>query len=68
MSTSRIPCANQANGMTVPLKRSDGWWQPVIAGCGAPSVSRPGTWNVAIGIGCVSIGDVVDPGERRRRR
>ncbi len=32
-------------------KRSEGWWQPLIGGCGVPSVSRPGTWNVAIGTG-----------------
>ena len=50
----RSPWANQAKGMTVPLKRSEGWWQPIIGGCGAPSGSRPGTWNVAIGSGVVS--------------
>ena len=33
MSNRRRPCANQANGMTEPRNRSDGWWQPLIAGC-----------------------------------
>jgi len=50
----RSPCANQANGMTLPLKRSDGWWQPVIGGCGLPSRSTPSTWKVAIAAGLVS--------------
>ena len=54
MSTSRNPCANQANGITVPVKRSDGWWQPLIGGCGLPSRSSPGTWKVAIGTGVCS--------------
>ena len=54
--------------MIVPLKRSEGWWQPIIAGCGAPSGSRPSTWKVAIGVGQCLVGDVVDPGEGRRGR
>jgi len=34
--------------------RSDGWWQPLIGGCGLPSTSSPATWNVAIGTGSCS--------------
>ena len=42
MLTSRMPCANQANGMTLPQSRSEGWWQPLIGGCGLPSRIQPG--------------------------
>src|SRR5262249_6619712 len=55
ISTRRSPLANQANGMTVPRKRSEGWWQPIIGGCGAPSGSSPSTWKVAIGVGHCSL-------------
>ena len=42
--------------MTLPLKRSEGWWQPIIGGCGVPSLSSPSTWKVAIGTGqCSSV-------------
>ena len=37
--------------MIVPVNRSDGWWQPVIGGWGAPSGFTPSTWMVAIGTG-----------------
>ena len=42
---------SQAKGMIEPEKRSEGWWQPVIGGCGAPSSSNPSTCQVAIGVG-----------------
>jgi hypothetical protein len=48
MSTRRSPWANHAKNHRA-LERSDGWWQPVIAGCGEPSLSRPATWKVATG-------------------
>ena len=39
----------------VPVKRSEGWWQPIIGGCGEPSLSTPSTWKVEIGIGHCSL-------------
>src|SRR5262249_56793305 len=49
MSTRRNPCANHANGITVPWKRSDGWWQPLIGGLGAPPAPRPAPPECALG-------------------
>src|SRR5713226_9585127 len=48
------PVANQATGISVPVARSQGWWQPVNSGCGSPFT--PGTWKVEMGTGwCSSV-------------
>ena len=64
----RSPFANQAKGMIEPLNRSDGWWQPIMGGCGLPSGSRPSTCQVAIGSRHPLIADIVDPREGRSGR
>ncbi len=50
-STRRSPWANQAKGTIAPYRRSDGWWQPVIAGRGPSSAASEATWKLEIGVG-----------------
>ena len=62
----RSPWANQATGISVPVTRSQGWWQPVNSGCGSPST--PGDLEGGDGHRVALVGDVHQPQEGRRPR